>query len=101
LAVEKDISLRKINEDIDSLQIFLCHLSEDKPYVRKLYRRLRKEGFDPWLDEKKLLGGQDWELEIHRAILNSDIILVCLSKKVIDQSGYIHKEIKLALDHSF
>lgn len=98
MAVEKDISLRKINEDIDSLQIFLCHFHEDEPSVLKLYRRLRKEGFDPWLDKKKLLGGQDWELEIHRAIFNSDIILVCLSKKVIDRSGYIHKEIKLALD---
>jgi len=98
LAVEEDISLRKINKDIDSLQIFLCHLSADKPYVLKLYRRLRKEGFDPWLDKEKLLGGQDWEFEIHGAIFNSDIILVCLSKKVIDRSGYIHKEIKLALD---
>ncbi len=84
MAEEKDISLRKINEDIDSLQIFLCHLSEDKPSVRKLFSRLSADGFDSWLDEEKLLGGQDWELEIHRAILNSDIILVCLSKKVID-----------------
>lgn len=92
------MSMRKINEGIDSLRIFLCHLSEDKPYVLKLYRRLRKKGFDPWLDKEKLLGGQDWELEIRGAIFNSDIILVCLSKKVIDRSGYIHKEIKLALD---
>ncbi len=71
MAIERDISLRKNTEDIDSLQIFLCHLSEDKPSVRKLHRRLRADGFDPWIDEEEILGGHDWELEIHRAIVSS------------------------------
>ena len=38
----------------------------DKPTVRELYKRLVAEGIDAWLDEKKLLAGQDWELEIRR-----------------------------------
>src|SRR5262249_31723982 len=46
------------------LQVFLCHSSGDKPVVRELYRLLRSEGFDPWLDEKNLIAGQDWQLEI-------------------------------------
>jgi len=30
--------------------------------------RLTKDGVDAWLDKEKLLPGQDWELEIHKAV---------------------------------
>jgi len=48
-----------INPD-RKLRVFLCHASQDKPVVRELYQRLNAEGWiDPWLDEEKLLPGQD------------------------------------------
>jgi len=53
---------------------------------------------DPWLDEEKLLPGQDWQYEIRRAIKASDIALVCLSTKSITKVGFVQKEIKYALD---
>jgi len=36
--------------------------------VRTLYTRLTKDGVDAWLDKEKLLPGQDWELEICKAM---------------------------------
>ena len=49
------------------LRVFLCHSSQDKPIVRELYQRLNTEGWiDPWLDEEKLLPGQDWDMEINK-----------------------------------
>ena len=36
--------------------------------VRGLYIRLTKDGVDAWLDKEKLLPGQDWELEIRKAV---------------------------------
>lgn len=80
------------------LRIFLCHFSNDKPTVRDLYHRLRADDFDPWLDEEKLLPGQHWEQEIPKAVRNSDVVVVCLSKGSITKSGYVQKEIKYALD---
>ncbi len=81
------------------LRVFLCHSSQDKPIVRELYQRLNAEGWiDPWLDEKKILGGQDWDFEIQKAVRNSDVVLVGFSKESINKEGYIQKEIKLALD---
>jgi formylglycine-generating enzyme required for sulfatase activity len=80
------------------LRIFLCHSSGDKPAVRNLYQRLSGEGFDPWLDEEKLLPGQEWEVEIQKAVKTSDVVIVCLSHKAINKSGYVQKEIKFALD---
>lgn len=80
------------------LKVFLCHATMDKPAVRELYRYLKERKMDPWLDEKKLLGGQTWREEIPKAIFSSDAIIVCLSKNSIDKEGYIQTEIKSALD---
>jgi len=82
----------------DGLHIFLCHSSNDKPLVRKLYQQLKSDDFAPWLDEQNLLGGQEWKQEITKAVRRADIIIVCLSRASINQAGYIHKEIKEALD---
>ncbi|MBI5251913.1 MAG: hypothetical protein HY912_20670 [Desulfomonile tiedjei] len=36
--------------------------------MRELYQRLLAEGWiDPWLDEEKLLPGQDWDMKIEKA----------------------------------
>lgn len=81
-----------------SFRVFLCHASEDKEKVEALYQGLVKDGIDAWFDKKSILPGQDWELEIHQAIKNSDAILVCLSSKSTVKEGYVQKEMKMALD---
>jgi DNA-binding response OmpR family regulator len=80
------------------IRIFLCHASQDKPTVRRLHARLKRDGYLPWLDEEQLLGGQDWDLEIRRAVGKSDVVIVCLSKTSVGKAGYLQKEIKHALD---
>jgi hypothetical protein len=62
------------------------------------YYRLKNDGIKPWLDVIDLLPGQNWELEIKKVISASDIVLVCLSPKSVNQEGYVNKEIKIALD---
>jgi formylglycine-generating enzyme required for sulfatase activity len=81
-----------------SLRVFLCHSSQDKPAVRTLYHRLRAEGVVPWLDEEDLVPGQYWRDEIPKAVRAADVVLVCLSRQSLPRAGYVHKEIKLALD---
>ncbi len=81
------------------LRVFLCHASQDKPVVRELYQRLLAEGWiDPWLDEEKLLPGQDWDLEIEKAVEATDAVVVLLSNNSITRDGYIQKELRLVLD---
>ena len=81
-----------------SLRVFLCHSKNDKPIVRELYTKLSSNGLDPWLDEEKLLPGQDWNLEIINAVTKTDVVLVCLSTSSVSKTGYVQKEIKYALD---
>src|SRR5688572_10010422 len=83
------------------LRVFLCHSSGDKPTVRELYRRLDAEGWiDAWLDEEKLYPGHDWNIEIVRAIRESDVIIVCLTKNSVNKEGYIQRELRMVLDQS-
>src|SRR5512141_1573698 len=84
------------------LRIFLCHSSSDKPTVRELYQKLSAEGWmDVWLDEEKLLPGQDWDYEIDRALDNSDAVIVTLSTGSVSKEGYVQKELRFALDIAF
>lgn len=77
--------------------VFLAHASEDKRFVRELYSKLQENGLDPWLDEKKLLPGVRWDDEIKNAIKKSRIFLACISRNSVSKSGYIQKELKMAL----
>ena len=81
------------------LRVFLCHSSNDKPAVRELYQKLRAETWiQPWLDEEELYPGQDWNMEIEKAVEAADAILVCLSKGSITKEGYVQRELRSVLD---
>ena len=79
------------------LKVFLCHARADREPVHALYVRLKREGVDVWLDKEKLLPGADWEYEIRKAVRESDVVVVCLSKQ-FNQAGFRQKEVRLALD---
>jgi SOS-response transcriptional repressor LexA len=81
-----------------TFKVFLCHSKSDKLVVRRLYKRLRAEGFEAWFDEEVLIPGQDWDFEIRKAVRDADAVVVCLSKDSITKEGYVQKEISLALD---
>jgi hypothetical protein len=81
-------------------RVFLCHGSEDKNAMRALHGRLLGDGQNPWLDEKDIIPGEDWGEAIQKAIRTSRFVLVCLSRKSVGKTGYVQKEITLALDRA-
>ncbi|NJN66853.1 MAG: toll/interleukin-1 receptor domain-containing protein [Chloroflexaceae bacterium] len=79
------------------LRVFLSYAAEDRAAVRELYEQLRDEGFQPWMNETDLLPGQSWEMEIRKAIQNSDVVLFCLSHHTTRKAGMrLYKEIEIA-----
>ena len=80
------------------VSVFFTYAHHDKKTVFKLYQRMVRDGIDGWLDSEKLEPGQNWQHEIRRAILKSDIVIVCLSQKFNEQQGYRHEELKIALE---
>ena len=79
-------------------KIFLCHAKEDKPVIRRLYRRLKNDGYDPWLDEKNLNPGKEWKREIKAALKKSDFAVVCFSQASVNRSGFVHVELREILE---
>ena len=100
--ISKQKMLNKAHHDMKSNEnkplIFLCHAKEDIQFVRSLYHRLKHKNLLPWLDEIDILPGQNWDIEIQRAIKKTDFALICLSSISVKKKGYLNKEIKWALD---
>lgn len=82
----------------EPIQVFISYTREDWDTVDELYKKLLSEGFKPWIDKVDLLGGQTWELEIKRAIKQSDFFLACFSNKASEKDSFFQKEIKYGLE---
>jgi hypothetical protein len=92
------MATRNAEQATCSLRVFLCHSSGDKPAVRQLYKQLRAEGVEPWLDEEDILAGDDWDSAIRGAVRRSDAVIVCLSRGSVTKAGYVQKDIKHILN---
>lgn len=78
------------------LRVFLCYASQDKSTVRELHQRLSTEGWiDSWLDEDRLLLGEDWDIKIEKELESADIVLVFISEAAIKKTGYVQKELRV------
>jgi hypothetical protein len=49
-------------------QIFISYAKEDRAFAINICEQLKKYGFHPWLDVIDLLPGQEWRVEIKKAI---------------------------------
>jgi hypothetical protein len=76
---------------------FLSYASEDRGVVQEMAKRLHADGIGVWLDEQKLVGGADWDLEIRNALERVDRALICLSYASVAKRGYIQREIRFAV----
>lgn len=83
--------------DEKKLLVFISHASEDNAAAKRLTKRLKEDGFDPWLDLERLLPGQDWNLEIEKYMRASGAILLCFSQESVSKESYIQKEYKRAM----
>lgn len=82
------------------LRVFLCYTRKDRGIVIGLYNRLvQATWISPWMDIK-LHAGQDWDLEINKALSKSDVALVCLSNLSVNKEGYIQKELRMVLERA-
>ena len=79
-------------------QVFVAYGKEDADIVRRLCDALEAVGFNPWMDERKLVPGQNWPRAIEAAIETSDFFLACYSDHSVNKKGGFQAEIRYALD---
>lgn len=78
--------------------VFVSYATPDRHRVVPLCDRLTEHGIEVWIDFRRILPGQDWNLEIRRALARANIILVFVSNTSVDRRGYVQRELKAALD---
>ena len=79
-------------------KVFVAYVQEDAEAAERLFENLETCGFDPWLDRRKLLPGQNWPRSIEEAISTSDFFLACFSHRSVKKKGGFQAEIRYALD---
>jgi hypothetical protein len=79
-------------------RVFLAYVQEDSELLDRLYNDLTNRGFDPWMDRRKLLPGQNWPRAIDESIECADFFLACFSERSVRKPGGFQAEIRYALD---
>ena len=79
-------------------KVFISYAREDLKTAEKLFQDLKKNGFEPWLDEKSLLAGKDWRQTIERQIRETDYVLILISERSVFKRGFVQVEQVRALE---
>ncbi len=79
-------------------QVFIAYVKEDEAQATRLYADLEAAGFNPWIDVRKLMPGQNWPRAIESAIEASDYFIACFSSNSVRKKGGFQAEIRYALD---
>ena len=68
-----------VNE-LPPYDVFLCHNSSDKAFVRIIYDELKKIDVIPWLDEVVLPAGRPWQTELENSITSINAAAVFIGE---------------------
>lgn len=75
-------------------RLFISYSQQNRDFVERLTSDLEKAGFDLWWD-KKLEGGDDWELRLREEIVHSTHVIPILTPEAVS-SRWVRAEILLA-----
>ena len=78
-------------------RIFISYAREDGVAAERLFSELTARGFAAWLDNHKLLPGQNWQQRIEDAIASADFFIACFSSQSVNKRGGFQVEIRHAL----
>jgi hypothetical protein len=82
----------------DRPRVFLAYVHEDAAKASRIYEAFLQAGFEPWMDERKLLPGQNWARALRNALETSDFAVCCFSRNSIHKRGGFQAEIRYALE---
>ncbi len=60
-------------------RIFVSHASEDKRLARMIAGILRRQGWEPWIDESGIIGGSSWAASIQQALKASSVVVLLIT----------------------
>lgn len=83
---------------VNAKKVFLSYAREDSKKAEQIFNDLTKHGIDVWFDKISIDAGQKWQESIEKGIEQSELFIVLLSKNSVSKTGFIQKEIRIALE---
>ena len=78
------------------LKVFLSHAQEDAKVASVLRAGLAKAGFEVWDPAEQVKAGDNWALELGKALQKAEAMVVLLSPAALT-SAFVQREIEYAL----
>lgn len=78
------------------MSIFISYAREDVDHAELVYKLLKDNGLNPWMDKHSLFGGENWVHEIDGHIEKCRYFVLIISSHTINKVGQIQREIRLA-----
>lgn len=81
------------------VKVFMSYANENIEQARRLYQELNAvKGIEAWFDKESLMPGMKWRPAIRKAIREANYFLALLSSSASSRRGFVHKEMKEALE---
>jgi hypothetical protein len=81
---------------VEPRNVFLCHASADKPFIRQVWSDLANLGHKPWLDEYEIRVGDSIVQKINEGTKEAGALVLFLSKASAE-SAWVQREWSSAL----
>lgn len=73
--------LVRVSDDV--FDVFLCHNTDDKPFIRKMNDVFKAAEIRTWFDEEQVEFGQTWQVELENQIENISAVCVFVGENGI------------------
>lgn len=82
-------------------RVFISYASEDAALAARVFDKLRRSNFEPWLDREGLRGGDLWDQRLREELDASDFTLVLHTPAFQAKTdSYVNKEVALARERA-
>ncbi|MGE0812676.1 MAG: ROK family protein [Vicinamibacterales bacterium] len=81
-----------------SYDVFLSYGRPDEEAARELHARLSDHHLSVFFDKTCIAPGAHWRVDIEKAIRSTKVFVACLSQRSIENRGYVHTELRHALE---
>lgn len=81
------------------MQVFISHADQDEKIARELSSHLSVAGVKPWLAQDEILLGENFPLEVGKALRRCDAMVVLLSPAAVASTN-VRREVSYAFSSS-
>ncbi len=86
---------RRADAKPSNRRIFISHASEDRRLAREVAAILRRQGWEPWLDESDIRGGAQWAASIQQALRSCSVVVLLVTADSVSKE-WVLDEIQAA-----